>query len=921
MQKFTVASIGLLALLIAGAFALPYFIDWNSLKPGLQAAVTSRTNCRTTINGDIRLDWFPTPTLTVGAFAMGNPEQEPIFTADGLTAKVPFSAFFSGDLIAEKVHLNNPDLVIGPDMTCRTGGSGTTGQTGDNTDDESSGTKVALDQVEITGGRLSWTYTPDMAPLEIETFNGTVSLNNVLGRLELAGQGLIRNRKTDITSSLYLGSSEKPYRLSGKMAWPNSGQSLTFKARSKGLPSGGRISGEAALRQQSGMMNLPSFTLPPELATQDLEISSEYILEDGRLSLNNIDARWGPVHLSGASTIRLGPNPNIDTILTVRPLDLDRLLNTSGRTDDQHAASQPPTGSVPASRASPDANLSEVGTLLDIIRQRDIHLGLELSIDAIRIGGAVLKDTGFHIAVGEGTVTLDHSRIRLPGGSDLSVLGFLSAPDGQPKFEGGVSFQSDNLRRFLRWTGIPTAEIPADRLRSIQVATNLLAEPGSLSFPGFSARLDTSNITGNARLTDQPSLSLDLTSDVVNLDAYGLDERLPEFLAYIAPAGNNNDISSPGATSDSDAQSDGMNWDITLAAKHLTFAGRPSTDASVKLRGSDGFLAVEQFKIGDFYGIAVDGQASIQQNQMASQLNLTVPSPYRTVTRLGAPAVIRNQLRHVGEIDGRLVLAGPIDAMETDLRFDAARHHVILRGKTALQATGMNLLLRDSRVSLPDMTFDKINGRTRINLNGDIAWSALKTKWQGTSIQGDGRAVAHNSGYDLNTDLTIGLKPFVEMFTANGKYLKPGGTPVLSGHITAPAGFLQRPVTAMRGKGRLSGNLSIKPAGNLSNGISVQQAKQLATFIENYFADTEKPLTGSLALADGRINFEDISASDNRATADFDGWIDLAANRISTELRLYKPGQEADPEFSMQTSGDLDYPNLKATGQWINGSQ
>lgn len=924
MRKLVLASVGLGVALVGGAFLVPSLIDWNSLKPDLQQAVQSRTHCPVTIQGDVDLDWFPSPTLKVGAFSIGKADTKPVFTAKGLEATVPLLTAFTGDLIAEQVRLQDPVLTLNAARQCaNTEHHPQTGQTsGDETGPET-GAKIALDNVTIVNGQLSWTYAPDSTPLEVNGFNGDVAFNTILNRLELSGRGNVKGRSTEIETSLYLADTERPHRLNGSLTWPERKQSLRFKAESEGLPPQAEVTGSVVLTAPSGSLNMDADTLPPALTGQEIKVASEYILTNKRLSLNNIDARWGPVHLSGASTMRLGPEPNIETILTVRPLDLDQLLKSSRILADNTGGQA--GGKAKRPRRDSDsgsvASVAGLTTALGLLTRPDYTLGLEISIDAVRIGGAVLKDTGFHVAVGDGTVTLDHSRIRLPGGSDLSVLGFLSTKDGRPKFEGGVSFQSDNLRRFLRWTGFPATSVPADRLRSIQVAANLLVEPDRISFPGFSARLDTSNISGSALLTDQPSFSMSIATDVLNLDAYGLNDQWPALLEVLATQDKAVDDTASGteAMGSGDQPAD-FDWDLSLSAKHLTLAGRPSSDVSVKLRRSENFVAVENLSIGDFYGIKVDGQASLQQQQVASQLSLTLPSPYRTVTRLGAPSSIRNRLRQVGATQGQLLLAGPIDAMQTDLHFKAKNHEIALRGQMALQPQGLEMQLRDSRIALPNLDLEEITGQASLNLAGDLSWTALHGKWQGSAIQGDGRATAGPKGYSLKTDYTIAFNANAQSFMSIDRYLHFGGDPILSGHLTAPAGFLRNPAMRVEGDGRFSGSLSLAPAQDLAANGRIRQAENLASFIRTHFAAAEAPLKGTLSVKDGRITFDRVTARNPSATADFQGWIDLANNRLSTELSLFEAGRSDAPEFILKARGDLQYPSIKATGKWINGS-
>lgn len=925
MKTLSIILCAIAALAVAAVFLLPTLVDWNDYKPALQASVEEATGCPMNIEGDIDLAWFPSPTISIGPFTLGHEATKPVLAATGLSADVPFGSLVSGDLIADAVRLENPVLTYGGPFQCRPfPADPPTTADGDSGSDNQPGSTFALNQVELQNARIVWAYTPDMAPFEITTLNGGVNLNPLLNRLELEGKGIIRGRDTGISATL-AQSANGDYRLTGRLDWPDRQQSLRFQGRSPGLPPEQDVAGDFTVTLASNGLDLDQDALPHPLAGRDIEITSDFILSDDRLSLNKTEARWGPVHLSGATTMRFGPKPNVDTVLSIQPLDLDALLT----------AGSAPKGTTAPSTASTDRNgfsdsqagtaistLMGLGSALAFMSTPDYSLGLELSIETLRIGGAVLKDTGFHIAVDDGTLTLDHSRIRLPGGSDLSVLGFLSNTNGTPRFEGGVSFQSDNLRRFLRWVGLPADDVPADRLRSIQIAANLMMEPGQVSLPGFSARLDTSNITGDAILTDRPSLSLTLSTDILNLDAYGLDAGLPDLVGIVsAPPTTVAQSTGPESATGGLADDGSFDWDVTLSANQVTFAGRPASNVSVKLRRSPDFMAVEQMSIGNFYGIAVNGQASLQRDQIASQMTLTVPDPHTTAIQLGAPPSIRDQLRRLGNTNGQIVMAGPVTAIETDLRFTDSRHQIQLRARSSLEPGEISFQLHDGRVDLPDLKLGDVTGLASLSLAGDITWSALQANLDGAPIQGSGRAHATTAGYDLETDFTIGLAPLIRAFPHMDNYLHIDGTPFLSGHLTADAGFLRRPVESIAAEGKFSGTLGLNAAQDLSANSRVRQAAELAGFIQTNFAGRNTSLTGTFSMAEGRMIFTGVRSGDQSARAEFDGWVDLGANRLDTDLRLYGDSTFDSPEFRLQTRGDLDYPSIKTSGKWLSDSR
>ena len=127
---------------------------------------------------------------------------------------------------------------------------------------------------------------------------------------------------------------------------------------------------------------------------------------------------------------------------------------------------------------------------------KNINASFDLAIDVIQYRGSVIREAGLRAALANGEVTLDRAAALLPGGSDVSLLGFLSFIEGEPRFDGEVAAASDNLRSLLDWAGVEAGALPPDRLRGFSYASKVKLTPTAIEVQDINVRLDASTMTG-----------------------------------------------------------------------------------------------------------------------------------------------------------------------------------------------------------------------------------------------------------------------------------------------------------------------------------------------------------------------------------------------------------------------------------------
>ena len=111
MPKILGLTIGLTVFLVLGALIAPSFIDWNSYKGELTHQIKKLTGRELSINGDIRVNLLPAPSLSAQDLALANPEgatANQIINLKSAEVRVALGPLLSGKIKVETINLVEP---------------------------------------------------------------------------------------------------------------------------------------------------------------------------------------------------------------------------------------------------------------------------------------------------------------------------------------------------------------------------------------------------------------------------------------------------------------------------------------------------------------------------------------------------------------------------------------------------------------------------------------------------------------------------------------------------------------------------------------------------------------------------------------------------------------------------------------------
>lgn len=506
---------------VAAALAAPSFIDWNRYRVDIAARVERAIGVPVEIAGGIDFALLPSPALSVREVRVLDPGggDAALVTLGALDVQLAFGPLLRGDFELRDVVLQDPrvnfELNAEGELNWGLGGGAAAA--------DAAGPDVTIDRFRVRGGAIS---------------------------VRDAGRG-VAVVFTDIDAEISAGALNGPYQANGAFVW--AGVPMTFAAAAGALgigrPAGLRLDlalagrddhllfrgthsvvdgawavrGDATL--EGGNVAATAHVLSEALgfaplAMRGLSVPYEFTAGLAASALaaaaNDIELRLADMGASGGLRLTFGEVLRFESDLAFTQVDLDALL---ARADNEQRPFQESLDQAAA-----------------FVIPANVEGTLAVSVEATTFRGRLVRGADLAAEVGRGAVDVSAFHAQLPGVTDISGKGVLTAANGAPQFDGELALRSDNARELLAWLGIDPVAMPPDRLNSLSYAGRVRLGPDLIQAYGFDARVDTTAIKGavGVALRERPAFSIDAEIDQLNLDTYwrptaAADSRAPAF--------------------------------------------------------------------------------------------------------------------------------------------------------------------------------------------------------------------------------------------------------------------------------------------------------------------------------------------------------------------------------------------------------
>lgn len=727
LKKVGIGLGGLVALIVAVLLLAPLFIDADSYKTRVAAAIRDLTGRELTIAGPVRLRLLPSPSLEAADIRLSNmPGGKAASMIEAKSLRMAVGLF---PLIVKRLDISELELVeprIALEVTADGRANydfapppqqpGTAGAAPPKASGE--GYRITAERVIVENGTVSLVDARAKREVRLEqiaftaslqglpapaTLNGTMVANGVRVALEVhlaAPQGT----RQPIEATLKVDDGD--LRLAGMI------EDLANAPRYAGSVKLTAVDFAGFVARLARATGTPPPDLPPALARKaayegGLEVSATGIVaRDFKLSL-------GEESGSGSLSVVLSPL-KIDGKLVFAKLDLDRWLATTSA----------PTVAAPAPgmpAAKPGATPS------------DLALKLDLRAADIVYGGRSVKDVVIDVELAQGNLALRKLAGLLPGGARLDAT---SAAQGKA-YSGTISLEGEKLRELLTWLKVDVASVPQAKLGAFSLKGNLSGSGlDTITIADAAARLDGASMKGalTVALKATPSFTLDLQADAIDLDAW-----LPKRADTARPPAK-------GAAPPPSPPIDLSGIDARVKAKigRLTYGGErmDGVDADVTLRG--GRLTIGETRIAGIAGGALTVKGSAANLGATPSFDLNVGAQNVNVERL---ARLAHQPPPTKAPIGAVTVQGGIagttkDLTMRDLQVSALGSQLRLTGKLSLPPGGPRYDFTAFSLRTDDLgrLFAAL-GEDQTAIVGDVSAAG--------ALQGDPKVVSYRGNFAL----------------------------------------------------------------------------------------------------------------------------------------------------------------------------
>jgi uncharacterized protein involved in outer membrane biogenesis len=669
LKKALIGLFAIIGLAVGAALVAPGFIDWNAYRAEIATEVRKATGRRLTIDGNISVALLPAPQLSVAKVRLANLEgaQAPdMAKLEALDVRIAFWPLLSGKIEVSSVILRGADIELEALADGRVnwdfgagrkaGAAKAAGAAGDDVAADA----VRLEQVVISRGRVTYRDSRNNSIEKVEDIEARLAAETLAGPFVLRGRAKLRGVPLAVEGRTGRFSGAQPASLSGRIEVPGAKAHADIT---------GRIAlGDAArvdIKLDAGGENLSALigTLTqgdggPAALARKFSLRAAVAADARSVSVNDIDLAVNGARFSGAVSARLGTVTSVDATFAANTLDLDSWLSAS------------------ATPAKPDAKSAPFSL------PRDLKVAFDARIGGVTWRKGAMRNVALQGQLDRGTLSLTRLGAELPGGSEVSASGRLSARDGAPHFDGRFDLTTADARALLDWGGVDHSAIAPDRLHRVSLRAGMGYAPERLELRDIDLRFDSTRIGGGVvvALRERLALGANVSVDQLNLDALLAAPKSAATKPAAKPAAVGGGFTAFDAN-------------IRARADALTVKGMALRGVSLDGTLVGGDLAIKSFNIADFAGgkLALSGKiADLDKAPLPDlRFSLSTGAPEKLAALVGLGDGLPAAKLRPFALDG--VMRSDAKSTSVDARLAAGALRVGLKGNLADLTTAPRL--------------------------------------------------------------------------------------------------------------------------------------------------------------------------------------------------------------------------------------
>jgi uncharacterized protein involved in outer membrane biogenesis len=579
----------LLGLAIAFIIALiaalvgPYFIDWNQFRPQFEAEAARVVGAPVRVSGALDARLLPTPSLRLRSVAIGGLNDLGKLRAGKLDVEFSLGSLLRGEWRATELTVNDAALDLSLDAQGRLDWLAPTGRFNLGS--------MAIDRLNLTG-RVALHDAASRSTLELNDIAFSGDVRSLAGAVR--GDG-----------NFMLSGTRYPFRVSSGQMVEGSGTRVHLAIdpgeRRLSVDLDGVLTFDARSPRFDGAITLASLAgskVKGEPPPTPWRISAKLKADPATARLEQLEANYGPednaLKFAGLADIRLGASPMLHAVLSARQLDADKLL---GKDNGKDNGVTEPTRLLQALR----------GQIASIPRP-PLKTQFEISADQIMLGGRPVQSVAADLRSDPQAWNIDVLEFRAPGATQVVLSGGTHQGAPSDGFKGAFSVESGDPDTFAAWLQ-GRSEATYRGQKPLRLRGNISVSADRVAIDAMKAEIAGGAIEGRLAYSQQTAggssrLEAELKGDRLDVDAATALAR---------------SLAGPQAEWPDEGQ---LSLDIGRAIS----AGRELRPLVARLGYGPKTISLDQLKIGDANGVAVDSAGSFDRVEATGKLALSATS-------------------------------------------------------------------------------------------------------------------------------------------------------------------------------------------------------------------------------------------------------------------------------------------------------
>jgi hypothetical protein len=615
---------GLIVVLLAALFAVPYAVDWNAYRGVFETEASRMLGREVRVGGDVSLRLLPAPYISFEKPRIADATAgEAFFRADSFTMWLALPPLLQGIVEARQVEIERPVLRL---QIHENGGGNWRTFKISRADLPFVPRGLTLQSVKITDGIIAVHGVSGEPLAKIEIAEGELSAPALEGPYRLRADVRWNDDIREVRASTAPPDPDGSTRLKLAVRAPKSGNAYTFDGRIVDLVGRPQFDGSftATIPVTSGTGELR----PTTVQSADSEAIPPAALHSGvfevraAVSANAVSAKLSdlgfsfeqngqPQLLTGTAEASWLQKPVIRATLTSRWLDLDRIADVPSNSN-----------ALQALRSLASSVTGFLPTQADVAAR--------LTIDQATLAGDMVSNLVVAIENAGAGLTIKEFHAALPGGSRVDVTGALTGSGTAEAFDGEILVRGANLNRFLAWAarGTQFADAPSDA--GFALSGQLSLGPGRLELSKASIDSGPNRLEGEITYRWDGRRNLVLSLETSRADISGVLPGVlgPDLLKAKLGALTGSD---GGNLNSLLAGLAGIDLSMHIRADALTDGARMLHNVDADVRLEDGRLRIPVFRAStpEGFKLELDGDVRDFAGEPKGALQGTIEAPTR----------------------------------------------------------------------------------------------------------------------------------------------------------------------------------------------------------------------------------------------------------------------------------------------------